>query len=79
MQILVNGEAGKEILCKRRFRQRDPLSPLLFVLVVDGLNRMLSNMAKSGMIESLSSSSSEKFINLQYVDDTLIFGNCDLR
>lgn len=54
------------------------MSPLLFVLVAEGLNRILTNAADWGIIECLLGSSSSKFINLQYADDVLIFGNCDI-
>jgi hypothetical protein len=33
--ILLNGVPGKSLTCKRRVRQGDSMSPLLFVLAVD--------------------------------------------
>jgi len=40
-------------LYKRSLRQRDPLSPLLFVLAVDVFCRMLNKGRSLGLIEGL--------------------------
>ena len=40
--IIVNGVEGRKFICKRSFRQGDPLSPLHFVLVVDVFSRILN-------------------------------------
>lgn len=47
-QITLNGEGGKEIKCRRGLRHGDSLSPLLFTLVSNGLNKLL-NKANKGI------------------------------
>lgn len=74
VQILVNGvngrylvckrENGRYLVCKRELRQGNPPSLLLFILVADGLNMMLSNTRKEGMIKGLPRSSNLEFVNL---------------
>lgn len=74
MQLLINGEHGKEIMCKKDLRQGDPLSPLLFVLVAEGLNNMIRKAKQGGLLSRLSTAPHTTFINLQYVDDTIMKG-----
>lgn len=64
VQILVNGVNGRYLVSKRELRQEDPPSLLLFILVADGLNMMLSNTRKEGMIKGLPRSSNLEFVNL---------------
>jgi len=40
-KILLNGQPGRRICHARGLRQGDPLSPMLFVLVMEVLNRLL--------------------------------------
>lgn len=61
-------------------RQGDPLSPLLFNLVVDVFTRMLIKAARHNLIEGLMPEVQEGgIISLQYADDTLLFLNNDLQ
>lgn len=71
--VLLNGVHGKTFHCRRGVRQGDPLSPLLFVLVVDLLQSVLNN-AKDNQLLSLPipMTCSLDFPILQYADDTLI-------
>jgi Reverse transcriptase (RNA-dependent DNA polymerase) len=56
-------------------RQGDPLSPYLFILAADGLNKMIQKGIKAGHLEGLGSSSTSlgKLVHLQYADNTLNF------
>lgn len=67
----------KEIVCRRGLRQEDLLSPLLFMLVPDGMNKMLSNVVDQGVLRGLLVGPYSMVVNLQYVDNTLLFRNCD--
>jgi hypothetical protein len=57
----------------------DPLSPLLFNLVVDVFTRLLTKAAGKGYITGLMTRLYPKgVISLQYADDTLLFLNSDV-
>ncbi|GJW64409.1 hypothetical protein Tco_0116293 [Tanacetum coccineum] len=48
--ILVNGSPSSEFSIKRGLRQRDPLSPFLFILVMEGLHLALKDAVQSYLI-----------------------------
>ena len=61
-------------------RQGDPLSPLLFNLVVDVFTRMLMKAARHNLIEGLLPEVvNGGIISLQYADDTLLFLKNDIQ
>jgi exonuclease III len=49
-RVLVNGEPGKLICHQRGLRQGDPLSPMLFILVMDVLNSLFSRASEMGLL-----------------------------
>lgn len=50
------------------------MSPLLFFLVVEGLNRMISKAVQEGELEGIHIARLVKTIHLLFVDDVMLFG-----
>jgi hypothetical protein len=53
-QVLVNGIPGERIVHRRGLRQGDPLSPMLFILVMDVLSHMVAKAAELELLQPLS-------------------------
>jgi hypothetical protein len=71
--ILLNGVPGKTFHCRRRVRQGDPLSPLLFVLAADLLQTLMNKAKDMNLIQlPISLACTSDFPILQYAYDTLI-------
>ncbi|GKC14188.1 putative RNA-directed DNA polymerase, eukaryota, reverse transcriptase zinc-binding domain protein [Tanacetum coccineum] len=51
--ILVNGSPSSKFFIKRGLRQGDPLSPFLFIIVIEGLHIALSEASHSGLIHGI--------------------------
>ena len=50
ISILINGAPSKPFQMKRGLRQGDPISPYLFVMMAEVLNKMLSKAASMGLL-----------------------------
>ncbi|WVZ91735.1 hypothetical protein U9M48_037868 [Paspalum notatum var. saurae] len=71
-KILVNGRPGKRIFHVRGLRQGDPLSPMLFVIVMEMLSGLISFADRAGFLTNLQLPTfrSRAFL---YADDLVIF------
>ena len=58
----------------RLLRQGDPLSPFLFVLVVEVFNKMVGKAMENGLVEGLCVGKEKVELSLlHFVDDTILF------
>jgi hypothetical protein len=73
--VLINGAASPFFPVERGLRQGCPLSPLLFLLVAEGLSRAIGEAKSRGEFQGISISSTLKISHLLFVDDVLIFCN----
>jgi hypothetical protein len=71
--VLINGEATKLFRSDIGVRQGCPLSPLLFLLVMEGLNISLKNSMESGSISGIKFSRLIKVLHILFVDDVIMF------
>ena len=69
--ILLSGRPGHWIQCRRGLRQGDPLSPYLFILLADTLQRLILQASAAGSIQHPISDDLPCLV-IQYADDTLI-------
>ncbi len=77
--ILVNGAPTKWIRVRRGLRQGDPLSPYLFLLVAEGMVRLVDRAVSSNLLRGVGPTDSCKVSCIQYADDTIFFYEARLR
>lgn len=69
--VLVNGSPSGEFKLERELRQRDSLSPFLFLIVEEGLSLMLNKAVDLGLMEATEIGRNKiKISHLEYADDT---------
>ena len=71
-QVLLNGVPGDLIHHRRGLRQGDPLSPMLFILIMDVLGHMITKATSEGLLLPLSSRGLQHRISM-YADDVALF------
>lgn len=72
--VMLNGSPGPSISHQRGLRQGDPLSPYLFILAMDVLNRIFEIATEEGRLTPLKGRHTKMRLSL-YADDAVIFTN----
>ena len=72
--VLVNGSSSTFFHASRGLRQGCPLSPLLFILVIEGLSCLIEDAKQNGKIKGIKVSSKLSLTHLLFVDDVILFG-----
>jgi len=73
--ILVNGKASKFFKSERGIRQGCPLSPLLFILVMEALSLLLKDSQNARLLTGIKVSQTMRMLHILFVDDVLIMTN----
>jgi hypothetical protein len=76
--VLINGEASSFFKSERGLRQGCPLSPYLFILIMEGLSLLLNKNFIDHHITGIKVSKLIKIFLLMFVDDVLIMTKADL-
>nr|GFA83233.1 RNA-directed DNA polymerase, eukaryota [Tanacetum cinerariifolium] len=72
--ILVNGSPTREFQFRKGLKQGDPLSPFLFLLVMECLHFSFQNLVNEGLFKRVSVSTSLHLSHLFYADDVIFMG-----
>ena len=71
--ILVNGSPSEIFIPSRGLRQGDPLSPFLFILMMEGLGKSIKQAKEEGKIKGLQlSENGQALTHQQFVDNTML-------
>lgn len=74
--VLLNGVPGDWIRCRNGLRQGDPLSPYIFIIIADVLQRLIRHAFRARRLAHPLSPTTPCPV-LQYADDTLIICRAD--
>jgi hypothetical protein len=77
--VLINGETSPFFQSGRGLRQGCPLSPLLFILVMEGLSLLLKKGQVEGKLSGVKVSRIVKILHLFFVDDVLIMTKASIQ
>ncbi len=73
--VLINGSASTFFHAERGLKQVCPLSPLLFLLFMEGMSRYISKEKTLGRLQGIKITNSYILTHLLFVNDVLIFLN----
>lgn len=71
-RVLLNGQPGQSIQHRRGLRQGDPLSPMLFIIVMDVLTALITKAEQQGCLRSLTPRAMGHQLSI-YADDVVTF------
>lgn len=77
--VLVNGSASTFFNSARALRQGCPLSPLLFLLIMEGLSQIIKEEHRRGRLKGIKITNDCTLTYLLFVDVVLIFLNGSVR
>ena len=78
--VLVNGSPSSFFKDSRGFRQGDPISPILFIILAKCLGRFVDNMVLKGEFLDLNTSSSILVCShQQFVDNSIVMGEASVK
>lgn len=76
--MLINKTITNEFRICKGLRQRDPLSPFLFILVIEVLHLMLDKANELGLVRRINHVIvGQTFIHIQFADDIILFLRMD--
>jgi hypothetical protein len=70
--VLINDEAADFFKSERGLRQGCPLSPYLFILIMEGLTLMFKKSISEGEISGIKVTNFINIVHIMFVDDVLI-------
>eukprot|EP01018_Ginkgo_biloba_P038795 Gb_10431 [translate_table: standard] len=78
--ILINGESTNFFPSSQGIRQGCPLCPSLFILIAEGLSRLVNFKVRGGVVKGIKITSNINNVNhSQFADDTLMMGEALVR
>jgi hypothetical protein len=77
--VLINGETSTFFNSERGLQQGCPLSPLLFILVMESLSILLKKRQEQGKLTGVKVSCVVKILHLIFVDDVLIMTKASIE
>ncbi|GKA23884.1 RNA-directed DNA polymerase, eukaryota, reverse transcriptase zinc-binding domain protein [Tanacetum coccineum] len=76
--IIINGSPTEEFQFFKGLKQGDPLSPFLFLLIMESLHLSFQRVVDAGLFKGLKLSSSLTISHMFYADDAIFIGQwCD--
>ncbi|GKA41711.1 RNA-directed DNA polymerase, eukaryota, reverse transcriptase zinc-binding domain protein, partial [Tanacetum coccineum] len=73
--VIVNGSPTKEFQFHRGLKQGDPLSPFLFLLIMESLHISMQRVVDAGLFRGIQVGSSLQVSHLFYADDAVFMGH----
>eukprot|EP00253_Pinus_taeda_P005582 PITA_05582 len=77
--VLINGSASQFFHSERGLRQGCPLSPLLFLIIMDALSQLIDSAKRNGDLIGLQNTDECTLTHLLFVDDVMIFLDGSIR